>query len=179
MDDKQIIDLFFARDEAAIEETMEKYGGLCRKIAMNILDNDLDAEECENDVYSALWRSIPPNRPKFLSSYIAKMARNAALSKLRYMSSRMRDTVLLPSDELAEFLPETDRPAGEIARAISGFLRVSSAEERRIFVRHYFSGETFEQIAADEGITSSKIKSLLFRMRNKLRVYLEKEGITV
>ncbi len=176
MDDKRIIELYFARDEKAIEETSAKYGALCRKIAMNILGNDLDAEECENDTYLSLWRSIPPTRPGRLSAYVAKIVRNHALRRLEYMNAQKRHAVLLPADELAEAIgEEADYAAEDLAKTISEFLRGVSADERRVFVRHYFSLESLEAIAADEGFTVAKIKSMLFRMRKKLRVYLEKE----
>ncbi len=179
MDDKEIIKLYFARDQLAIEETMLKYGALCRSLALNILGNDLDAEECENDAYIAMWNSIPPNSPKHLSAYLCRIVRNNALSRLKYINSRKREAVIVSADELAEIIPDTDRPAGEIASAISEFLRQSPETERRVFVKRYFSNETVEKIASDEGFTVSKIKSMLFRIRNKLREYLKKEGITV
>lgn len=180
LEDKKIVELYFARDEAAIEETSAKYGALCRRIAMNILGNDLDAEECENDTYLSLWQSIPPKKPKSLSAYAAKIVRNHALRRLEYMNAQKRRSVLLPAEELAELIgEETDFGAEELARLISEFLRRSSDDERRVFVRHYFSLETLEAISSDLGFTVGKIKSILFRMRKKLREYLEKEGITL
>lgn len=180
LDDKRIIELYFARDERAIEETSAKYGAICRKIAMNILGNGLDAEECENDTYLSLWNSIPPQRPQRLSAYAAKIARNHALRRLEYMNAQKRRAVLLPADELAELVgEEADYAAEDLAKLISAFLRGVSEDERRTFVKHYFSLEPIENIARDEGWSVGKIKSMLFRMRKKLRVYLEKEGITV
>ncbi|MBQ4139835.1 MAG: sigma-70 family RNA polymerase sigma factor [Clostridia bacterium] len=180
MEDKRIIELFFARDEAAIEETSAKYGALCRRIAHNILENDLDVEECENDTYLSLWHSIPPKKPQSLPAYITKIVRNHALRRLEYMNAQKRSAVLLPAEELAEIVGETaDHSAEELAKLISEFLRAVSEEERRIFVKHYFSLEPLERISAEEGFSVGKIKSMLFRMRNKLRVYLEKEGITL
>ncbi len=180
LEDKRIIELYFARDEAAIEETSGKYGALCRRIALNILGNELDAEECENDTYLSLWQSIPPKKPKSLSGYAAKIVRNHALRRLEYMNAQKRRAVLLPAEELAELIgEETDYAAEELAELISDFLRGVSEDERRVFVRRYFAFEPLEKISADLGFSVGKIKSMLFRMRNKLRVYLEKEGITV
>lgn len=180
MDDKRIIELFFARDERALEEFSAKYGALCRKIARSILGNDLDAEECENDTYLSLWSSIPPAHPHRLSAYAAKIVRNHALRRLEYLSAQKRRAVLLPTEELAELIGvEEDRSAEELARLISEFLRGVSDDERRVFVRHYFSLESLEQIAGDTGFSVGKLKSMLFRMRQKLRIYLNKEGIHV
>ena len=180
MDDRSIIELYFARDERALQEFSAKYGALCRKITRTILGNDLDAEECENDTYLSLWNSIPPTRPRHLSAYGAKIARNHALRRLEYLSAQKRRAVLLPTEELAELIGvEEDRSAGELAKLISEFLRGVTDDERRVFVRRYFSLEPLEQISADEGFSVGKIKSMLFRMRQKLRIYLNKEGIQV
>ena len=180
MDDTKIIELFFARDERALREFTAKYGALCKNITRNILGNDLDAEECENDTYLSLWNSIPPARPHRLSAYAAKIARNHALRRLEYMNAQKRRAVLLPTEELAEVIGiEEDRSAEELARVISEFLRGVTPDERRVFVRHYFSLDPLEKIAADEGFSVGKIKSMLFRTRQKLRIYLNKEGIQV
>lgn len=180
MEDKKIIELYFARDEAAIEETSRKYGALCRRIAMNVVKNPLDAEECENDTYMSLWNSIPPQRPKNLSAYAAKIARNHALSRLEYINAQKRQTVLMPLEELAELVgEEEDRSAADLAKVISEFLRQVSDDERRVFVRRYFAFDTLEKISADTGFSEGKLKSMLFRIRNKLRLYLNKEGISL
>lgn len=180
MDDKKIIELFFARDESALREFSAKYGALCRKITRTILGNDLDAEECENDTYLSLWQSIPPARPHRLSAYAAKIARNHALRRLEYLNAQKRRAVLLPTEELAEVIGvEEDRSAEELAGLISQFLRGVSDDEKRVFVRRYFSLEPLEKISADEGFSVGKIKSMLFRMRQKLRIYLDKEGFQV
>ena len=70
MDDKQILDLYWERSEAAISETSKKYGKYCRYIASNILHNDEDSEECVNDTYLRAWNSIPPNRPSVLKTFL-------------------------------------------------------------------------------------------------------------
>jgi RNA polymerase sigma-70 factor (ECF subfamily) len=180
LDDKKIIELFYARDEAAIDETSQKYGALCRSIAMNVLGNPLDAEECENDTYMSLWNSIPPQKPKNLSAYVARIARNHAISRLEYINAQKRQTVLMPLEELAELIgEEEDRSAKDLAKLISEFLRGASADERRVFVKHYFALESLEKISADTGFSVGKLKSMLFRVRNKLRLYLNKEGISL
>ena len=181
MEDREIVGLFLARDEAAIDRTMEKYGNFCRSMARNILKDELDAEECENDVYLSLWRSIPPKEPSALGAYIAKVTRNAALKKLQYRRASKRENVTLSLEELSEVLSDdhTEDSSERIAEAISEFLRRSREDDRRMFVRHYFALEPLEKIAEDEGCGLGKLKSILFRMRKKLRIYLEKEGIAL
>ena len=180
MEDNRIVELYHQRDEAALRLTREKYGHRLYGIAYAILRDEGGAEECENDTYLSLWNSIPPACPHRLSAYAAKIARNHALRRLEYMNAQKRRAVLLPTEELAEVIGiEEDRSAEELARVISEFLRGVTPDERRVFVRHYFSLEPLEKIAADEGFSVGKIKSMLFRTRQKLRIYLNKEGIQV
>lgn len=180
MDDKSIIEMYQARNEDAIARTAAKYGALCRRIAMNILGNELDAEECENDTYLSLWNSIPPKQPSNLSAYAARITRNHALHRLERANAQKRSALLVPMAELAELVDDgAALEAEDIARLISNFLREAREEERRIFVKHYYSFEPLERIAADEGFSVGKIKSMLFRMRKRLRAYLEKEGVAL
>ena len=86
----------------------------------------------------------------------------------------------MPLDELAELIgEEEDRSANDLAKKISEFLRQVSSDERRVFVKHYFALETLEKISAETGYSVGKLKSMLFRIRNKLRLYLNKEGISL
>ena len=179
VDDKRIVELFFARDEAALDAVSEKYGALCRNIALNVVGNPLDAEECENDTYMSLWNSIPPQKPKNLSAYVARIARNHAIGRLDYINAQKRHAVLMPIEELAELVGEDDRPREDLAKLISAFLRGVSEDERRVFVRYYFAMTPLDKLAAETGFAVAKLKSMLFRIRNKLRLYLNKEGISL
>ena len=60
MDDRQIVDLYWQRNEAAITETERKYGRYCFSIANHILRDTEDARECVNDTYLGAWNAIPP-----------------------------------------------------------------------------------------------------------------------
>ena len=83
MDDFEIVNLFWERDEKAISETSKKYGNYCKSIADSILHNDQDSKECENETYYRAWKSIPPHRPKVLSAFLGKIIRRIAFDKLR------------------------------------------------------------------------------------------------
>lgn len=182
MDDRQIVDLYFARDERAIKETDNKYGRLCRRIAFDILHSREDAEECVNDTYAGVWNAIPPTRPNDLTAFICKIARNLSLKRLAYLTREKRaPEMLLSLDELAEVLPD-DRFAphagdGDVGRAIDRFLRTQTAEVRGVFIRRYFYFEPIAAIAGQYGFTQSKVKNMLFTARKRLKTFLIKEGI--
>lgn len=186
MDDKQILDLYWARSENAISETASKYGRYCHYIAHNILHNDEDSEECVNDTYLKAWETIPPKRPEQLATFLGKITRNLSLDRYRHSTTKKRGCgqVSLVLDELQECVPA----AGSVEQVIDDlvlqetlnrFLSYLPTETRKIFMRRYWYLCSIKEIAADFGISESKTKMLLLRSRNQLKKLLEKEGIAL
>ena len=180
--DSDVIDLLFARSEKGLVLLRNRYGKLCRRIAMNLLGNRQDAEECENDVYLAVWNTIPPNRPVSLSAYVGKITRNIAVDAIRKRTAKGRQcegTVLI--DELAECLPDTDTPDLvddlTLREALQSFFDSLSEEDRAIMVRRYYDGEPTEAIAKELGLKHSTVRVRLHRLRERLRAHLEDQGI--
>lgn len=183
MEDESIVDLYWQRSEAAIQETDLKYGPYCMKISLNILGSRPESEENVNDTYLHAWQAIPPQRPKVLSAFLGKIARNLAIN--RYQAERADKRgggqFALSLDELDSCIPDRGAldehlDAAALSQSISAFLRTQPREQRQIFVRRYFYCDSVEEIAELFQITPSKVKSALFRCRNKLRICLEKEG---
>ena len=180
MEDQQIIRLLFARSETAISAMQEKFGGLCRSVISRVLTDSRDVEECASDTYLRIWNSIPPQRPERLDSYLARIARNVALDRYDYNTASMRSTSLtLAYEELALYLPSQDREtdAVEFRSFLNGFLRSLPKPARVMFVRRYWYGEGISEIAAALKCSEEKVKSTLFRTRNKLREAMIKEEI--
>ena len=184
MEDEKIVEMFFARNENAVKETGEKYGAYCRKIALNIIGSEQDAQECENDTYSAAWGAIPPGHPENLKAYLAKTVRNIALNRSDYLRAAKRCGSTAPLDELSEIVSgkesvEGSFEQGEIAEAISTFMREQNALTRAAFVRRYFCAESLAEISRCTGLSMGAVKSLLFRTRKKLKAHLEREGYSL
>ena len=181
MEDSKIIALVFARSEQAITELSAKYGKLCLHIANNILGNNQDAEECVNDAYIGVWNAIPPTRPQHLMSFLCKITRNLSLKRLEAMTRKKRSATVVSLEELAEILPDESIANGvsdgEIAKAINRFLHNESATVRNVFLRKYYFFDSIGDIAQRFGFTESKVKSMLFHTRKKLKEYLIKEGV--
>lgn len=183
MDDKQIIELYFERNEQAIKETDVKYGAFCHRIAMNILDIHEDAEECVNDTYLNAWNSMPPHRPSILSTFLGKITRNLSLNRCKYNTAvkRSGSQVTVVYDEIAEFVSDKDNVEQEIDRnellqAIDTFLHTLSAEKRVIFVRRYWYFDSISNISSRLGMTENHVSVTLNRLRFKLRSYLLERG---
>lgn len=184
MDEKQIIDLYWARSERAIDETARKYGKFCHCIAYNILAKHQDSEECVNDTYLNAWNAIPPKRPNKLSAFLGKITRNLALKTYERYTAEKRGggQVVLALEELAECIPDPNTVERMVdnrilADKLNVFLSQLPGEARRIFLRRYWNLNTVREIAEVYGISESKVKMSLMRTRGKLRSFLEQEGI--
>lgn len=184
MDDPSIIELYFGRDEQAILETAAKYGGLCFRVANNILGCCEDAEESVNDAYLAVWNAIPPAKPENLRAFVCKVVRNRALKRLEYNTAKKRlSGALIPFAELEEMLtdgsPPPDVSAEELGKLIGIFLNTQSADARCVFVRRYWYFDKVSDIAKRYSFGESKVKSLLSRTRNRLKKFLIEEGYNI
>ncbi len=183
MEDTAIIDLYWSRSENAISETANKYGNFCYSIAYNVLGSREDSQECVNDTYLAAWERMPPERPGCLSAFLAKITRNLSISRWRKQSAAKRGggEVVLALEELNECAAEGQNVESiylykETIQVFKEFLKMLSQTERSVFLRRYFFLDSIANIARDFGFSQSKVKSMLMRTRNKLRLCLEKEG---
>lgn len=183
MEDEQIIALYFSRDDRAIRETEAAYGGRLLTLSRRILNSREDAQECVNDTYWQAWNSIPPERPGILYAFLAAICRHLSLNRLDWRSAAKRSGCMVElTAELENCIPaRMQDPAARIALkdALEQFLGGLKQEERLIFLRRYLYLEPIAQLAQEFGISQSKCKTLLYRLRNKLRLHLEKEGIAV
>ena len=182
MDDVKIIELYFARDEAAIEETRSSCGRRLRAVAKRILADEQDAEECENDTYLKAWNSIPPARPAHLLAYLIKICRNTAFDALdRRRAGKRSAHVVELTEEMQACIPDVAADVTveheRMGEVLSAFLRAQSADNRNIFIRRYVLAESVSEVASALGFSESKVKTSLSRTRARLRSYLEKEGV--
>ena len=169
--DAEIIDLYFSRDEAALEHTAKNYGAYCTSVAMNILNDPPDAEECVNDTYLRAWNSIPPQRPTVLRLFLGKITRNLAIDKYRANKSRRREFEVA-LEEIAEFLPAKEEDDGNLLTLLTDFLSTLSDEERDLFVLRYYHGHSVARLAKAFRVRPNNLSARLYRTREKLRAYL-------
>lgn len=185
MEDSQIIDLYWNRDQQAIEETADKYGGLLTRISQNILRSPRDAEECVNDTYLAAWNTIPPERPRTLGAYLGRIIRNLSISRYRANHAQKRYAGLEAMlSELEECVPgradvEAELERRELGALLSSWLDALPREERDLFLRRYWYGEAVQDLAREAGLTPNQASQRLFRLRGLLRTMLESKGVDV
>lgn len=186
MKDTEILDLYWNRQERAIEETQKIYGNYCYSIAFHILHGKEDAEECVNDTWLRAWNSIPPARPAYFSLFLGTITRNLSFDRWKRKNAAKRGNgeMAVVLDELAECIPAADNTEQiveerQLQGMINDFLTTLKEQERKVFLRRYWYADEYAKIADAYGLKLNTVKTMLFRVRGKLKAYLEKEGVQI
>lgn len=185
MADEKIIELFFARSEQAIRELDDRYGRVFHKTSFNILNNQLDAEECVNDAYMGTWNTIPPTKPNSLLAYVCQIVRNISLKRYYLKKALKRNSTYdVAMEELDACLAssstvEDEIETKELARIIESFLDTLSKENRVIFLQRYWFSDSYSDIAQKVGISEKSVSVRLARIRKKMREYLVEREVLV
>ena len=183
MEDTEIVQLYWDRNEQAIGESDRKYGPLCRSIALRVLASPEDSEECVSDTWLRAWNAMPPQRPTRLGAFLGKITRNLALNRWRrdHAEKRFGSETDLALEELEDCVSgeslEEEAQRREVIRALNGFLRSLAKRDRDLFLRRYWGMETLENLAKAEGMSRSALHRKLGKLRESRREYLRKEGI--
>ncbi len=183
MDDSQITELYWQRDESALRESAAKYGGYCRKIAENILQQAEDAEECVNDTWLRAWNRMPPDKPNRLAVFLGRITRNLAID--RYRQNRTQKygggQTALCLDELSECIGEAQPLEDRILLrdTLQRFLSQLAPRHREMFLLRYWYLMSIAEIAARYAISEGAAAMQLSRIRKKLKTCLKKEGIPI
>ncbi|MBP3633832.1 MAG: sigma-70 family RNA polymerase sigma factor [Oscillospiraceae bacterium] len=186
MDDSRIIDLYWDRNEQALTESDRKYGKLCRTVAMNILRDKQDTEECVNDTWLHAWNAMPPGKPEVLSAFLSRITRNLALDRYKaaHAGKRGGGQTAAALEELGDCIAsnesvEQEMAYRELTALLDSFLRTLPEKECCIFLRRYWYTDTTREIARRYGMPEGSVKSQLSRTRQKLKKVLEKEGVVL
>lgn len=185
MEDDQIIELLWNRDETAVSELNGKYGAYCHTIAFNVLSNNEDAEECVSEALLRVWNAIPPERPKVLYAWLGRIVLNTSLKLWEKNHAKKRSAGLdLVLSELEDCVPssqdiERQLESKEIVRVINSWLRTLNENDRAVFVRRYWYGDPVNELAAKCAVSPTRMAKRLYTLRTKLKKALEREGITL
>ena len=183
MEDAEIVELYWARDEDAVGQTKTKYGAYLNRVAYNILSDLEDSQECVSDTLLAAWRSMPDNRPKNLRTYLGKITRQVSIDlyRRRNRMKRYASEYAISLEELGDSFtdgrtPEDELNARLLTETVNRFLRTLPDEARNTFIGRYYFFDSVKNVARYCGMSESKCKSMLYRTRQRLKVYLQKEG---
>lgn len=181
MDDEKILELFRDRDEQALKEIELKYGARLKRLAMQFLGSDADAEECLNDVYFKAWKSIPEQNPEHLSAYLMQICRYTAFSMIDRRNAQKRSAVLVElTAEMEQCIPDNaiQNSQTEITEMLNTFLKALPKEKRILFIRRYWYGDSIADIAKAFHCREGRVKTSLFRIRKKLEKFLKERGVS-
>ena len=186
LNDQQLVELYWQRDETALQRTAACYGATLTAVAVRILDDLAESEETVNDTYLKAWNVIPPNKPAKLGAFLAKITRELAIDRFRRRKAEKRAATqyALSLEELSECIPGGETPdealdSKVLAQHIGAYLLTVKPAMRQAFVDRYFFSLSLQEIADKQGVTLSWVKTTLHRTRLGLRNYLEKEGYSV
>ena len=183
MNDLQIVEMYWKRNEQAISVTAEKYGTYCYSVAYGILHNEEDSKESVNDTYMSAWNSMPPHKPNVLKTFLGKITRRLSIDKLKRKNAEKRGGEIAEVlDELSECISQNGDPIAEMEKetldkTINTFVRELKDTEQRVFLCRYWYAKSVKEIAKLFGFSESKVKVMLMRTRNKLKARLETEGL--
>lgn len=184
--DNEIIELYWSRDERAIKETDNKYGRYLFSVSYNIVQDNLDCEECLNDTYLGAWNSMPPARPNVLKAFLTVIIRRISVNKYNSRSKKraVPTEMTVPIDELDTFLTDGSDiykilDSEKLGRVLNSFVGSLSDRRRFIFISRYYFAESIEAISKEIGKSKSTVNKELASIRNELLSALEREGYTV
>ena len=186
MDDEKIVELYWERDEKAIEETDFKYKKYLFSIAYNVVQDRLDCEECLNDTYLGAWNAMPPSRPNVLKAFLTVITRRIAIKRYH---SKLRQNVI-PSEmtvslsELEDFVAgdgdvSADFDAERLGHVISDFVRSLPERRQYIFMSRYYVADPIDTIAKDLVLSRSMVNKELAAIRCALKETMESEGYSI
>ncbi len=178
--DEQIIELYWRREEKAIQETDKKYGQFLFRIAYNILHERLDCEECQNDTYLGVWNAIPPTRPTVFPAFITQIMRRIAINRYKEKASKKRipSELTISMEDVNGTLHGDDSVAvkyemAEVGKIINNYVRELSDRQRYIFIDRFYLAESVETIATDLSISVPAVYREIDKIKHSLKLYLE------
>lgn len=178
--DEQLIELYWRREEKAIQETDKKYGQFLFRIAYNILHERLDCEECQNDTYLGVWNAIPPTRPTVFPAFITQIMRRIAINRYKEKASKKRipSELTISMEDVNGTLHGDDSVAvkyemAEVGKIINNYVRELSDRQRYIFIDRFYLAESVETIATDLSISVPTVYREIDKIKHSLKLYLE------
>ncbi len=184
MEDAQIVELYWSRNQSAINESSAKYGQMLKRISHSILSNYEDCEECVNDAYIKAWDTMPPQKPVSLAAYLGRITRNISINRWHKTHAKKRGGYNEILTELSDCIPspetvEAELETKELTRIITAWLYSLPQDDRVLFLRRYWFGDSIGRLAAESLTTPNKLAGRMYRLREKLKSELEKEDITL
>ena len=190
MDDKSLLELYLMKDPRALEETLHNHGQTCRRMAMNILAGEREAEACVRKAAEQAVMTVnsPNDLPADLGIHLQKLTHACAVSRYTTSQSVKRGYSLFTTilEELGEnlsmpILEEMTAPipreGGHIGDCLNHFLHKKRRETCDIFICRYFFAQSLGEITDRFGLHESRVTSRLRRTCKQLASFMDRRGI--
>ena len=159
MEDQEIVELYWKRDESALERSREKYQSYLTRIAQQILCDRSDSEEVVNDTYFKAWQGMGDLIVTCTSMHSRNRRAGILIGQGRTPQQAMEEKLLV--------------------QLLNQFLETLSPQARALFLGRYYYFDPLREVARYCGMGEGQAKSQLFRIRKRLKAYLEQEGFVV
>lgn len=163
-----------ARDESALGEVIDAYGGLVFGMARRVLADAGMAEEVAQDVFVALWRrpgAFDAARGS-LQGFLMGVARNKAIDVVRREETRKKAREALISEQETTSMGDSATEQIDERQRVTAALAGLSGPQREAVVLAYYGGRTYREVAAELGIPEGTAKTRLRDGLGKLRELL-------
>ena len=172
--------------EGSFEELVNRYQRPISAFVYRMVGDYDAALDLTQEIFIKVYASLSRYRPEFkFSTWIYKIAHNAAIDHLRRTSSRERslsigtetDNYELPL-ESEGLTPEQQSEREERRGEIESVVRSLPTAYRELIVLRHSQDLTYEEIVEVTGLPLGTVKNRLFRAREMMRQQFIHRGIT-
>jgi RNA polymerase sigma-70 factor, ECF subfamily len=183
-DDLTLVDAAKQGDVAAFEQLVQRHTAMIFRVAMHITACREDAEEVVQDAFFKAFQHLQDfeGRARF-STWLTRIAVNAALMKLRNLRRAMTVSIDQEADEsgmladkVADWKPNPEQLYGrtELREILQRALAALPHAYRIVFLLRDVEGVSVADTAEMLGLSIPNVKARLFRARLKLREQLSR-----
>lgn len=159
-------------DLSAVDECIDRYGGLVWSLARRLSPSVADAEDAVQEIFVDLWKNADRFRPEVAgeSTFVAMLARRRLIDRLR-KSRRELESQPIDETSLQYAAPPQTSPAElaeEGSRATECLERLRS-DERKVLELSIYHGLPQSRIAEQTGLPLGTVKTHARRGLSQLR----------
>ena len=172
--------------DGSFEELVRRYQRPISAYVYRMVGNYESALDLTQEIFIKVYSSLERYRAEFkFSTWIYKIAHNAAVDHLRRTATREQSLVVGPEGDQFELPIESGRlsPEQESERRerrveIETVVRALPANYRELIILRHSQDLSYEEIVDVTGLPLGTVKNRLFRAREMMRQQFVEKGIT-
>jgi RNA polymerase sigma-70 factor (ECF subfamily) len=184
--DRELVAIAVTGFDGSFEELVRRYQRPISAYVYRMVGNYESALDLTQEIFIKVYNSLKRYRSEFkFSTWIYKIAHNAAVDHLRRSSTREQslvagtegDTFDLPI-ESASLTPEQESEQRERRVEIEAVVRSLPANYRELIILRHSQDLSYEEIVEVTNLPLGTVKNRLFRAREMMRQQFVDKGIT-